>query len=101
MPSGVLVVPDWYLPILLGGFAIIFLVTWLVLWFIGTDLRGGRESWSLALSSMILTAILYTTIGLAIIGIPWWLLGILIFFLGISVFLYLGSIYGDEVDNKQ
>ena len=101
MPSCLLGVLDWYTPFLLAGCAIIFMVTWLVLWFIGIDLRGGRDSVSLALSSLALTGLLYVTISLAIIGIPWWLLGIYIFFLAVSVFMYLGSIYGDEVGNKR
>ena len=87
------------MPILLAGGAIIFLVTWFALWFIGLDLRGGHESWGVALSSLVLTGLLYVTIGLAIIGIPWWLLGIFIFFTGIAVFMYLGSIYEEEPGN--
>ena len=84
---------------LLAGFAIIFLVTWLALWFVGMDLRGSRSSWSLALSSLLLTALLYTTITWAVIGAPWWVLGIYIFLTGIVVFLYLSSIYSGEAGN--
>ena len=103
MPSGVLVVLDWYTPIIMIGGALIFTFTWGILLFIGLDLRGGRGSWSLALSSLLLTALLYITIFLGILGTPWWLLGIYIFFTGVAVFLYLGSIYGDESsdNNKQ
>ena len=90
---------EWYTPIIMLTGALIFIFTWIALWFIGLDLRGGRGSWSLALSSMILTGLLYVTIGLAIIGIPWWLLGFLVFSLAVSVFMYLGSIYGDESSN--
>ena len=98
MPSCLLGVLDS--PFLLIGFGVIFLVTWLALWFIGMDLREGRGSWSLALSSLLLTALLYTTITWTVIGAPWWMNGIYIFFTGIVVFLYLISIYGNEVGNS-
>lgn len=94
---------DWYTPLIMVVGFIIFMLTWVALWFVGVVLRGGRDSTSLALSSLVLTGMLYVTIGLAIIGIPWWLLGIYIFFLVITVFLYLGSIYepSNNNNNKQ